>query len=143
LTWSGVTEPADVSSYNVKRATVSHGTYTTVATNVGSANYADTGLANNTTYYYVVSAVNSLGESTNSTETAVTPVVSYAVNSGGGAVGAFAADAYYSGGNAGSTGAAIDLGAATNPAPQAVTKVNGGAPTPTHFQAWRRERITK
>src|SRR4029077_14735596 len=53
-------------------------------------------------------------------EAAFTPLVSYAINSGGGAVGSFAADIYYSGGNAGSTGAAIDLSAVTNPAPQAV-----------------------
>jgi hypothetical protein len=87
---------------------------------VGHVSYTDAGLANNTTYYYVVSAVNSLGESADSAEAAVTPQVSYAINSGGGAVGSFAADAYYSGGNAGSTGSAIDLSAVTNPAPQAV-----------------------
>jgi fibronectin type 3 domain-containing protein len=120
LTWSGVAGPADISSYNVKRATVSHGPYTSIATNVGHVSYIDTGLANNTTYYYVVSAVNSLGESADSAEAAVTPMVSYAINSGGSAVGSFAADAYYSGGNAGSTGAAIDVSAVTNPAPQAV-----------------------
>jgi hypothetical protein len=120
LTWSGVTEPADIASYNVKRGTVSHGPYTTIATNVGHVSYTDTGLTNNTAYYYVVSAVNSLGESADSTEAAVTPSASYAINSGGGQVGSFAADALFSGGNAGSTGSAIDLSAATNPAPQAV-----------------------
>ena len=120
LTWSGVTGPADISSYNVKRATVSHGPYTAIATNIGHVSYNESGLANNTTYYYVVSAVNALGESADSAEAGVTPMTAYAINSGGGAVGSFAADAYYSAGNAGSTGAAIDLSAVTNPAPQAV-----------------------
>jgi fibronectin type 3 domain-containing protein len=120
LTWTGIVGPADISSYNVKRSTVSNGPYTTIATNVGHVSYTDTGLANNTTYYYVVSAVNSLGESADSAEAVVIPLVSYAINSGGSAVGSFVADAYYSGGNAGSTGAAIDLSAVTNPAPQAV-----------------------
>jgi hypothetical protein len=91
-----------------------------MATNVGNVSYTDTGLVNNTTYYYVVNAVNFFGDGADSAEAAVTPLVSYAINSGGGAAGSFAADAFFSGGNAGSTGAAIDLSAVTNPAPQAV-----------------------
>ena len=120
LNWNAVTGPADVLSFNVKRAIVSGGTYTTIATNVGNISYTDTGLANNTTYYYVVSAVNSLGESTNSIEAAATPMVTYAVNSGGGASGSFTADANVSGGSTSSTGSGIDTSAVTNPAPQSV-----------------------
>ena len=120
LTWNAVTGPADVLSYNIKRAAVSGGPYTTIATNVGNVSYTDTGVGNNTNYYYVVSAVNSLGESANSFETFVTPAAMFQVNSGGGAAESFVADAYYSGGNTSGTGATIDTGAVTNPAPQAV-----------------------
>ena len=120
LSWDAVTGPADVLSYNVKRATVSGGPYTTIATNVGNVSYTDTGVANNTNYYYVVSAVNSLGESANSVEASMAPVALYQVNSGGGAAVPFTADADYSSGNTSGTGATIDTSAVTNPAPQAV-----------------------
>ena len=60
-------------SYNVKRAATSGGPYATVASGVTATSYADTGLANGTTYYYVVSAANAAGEGANSPEAAVTP----------------------------------------------------------------------
>jgi fibronectin type 3 domain-containing protein len=59
-------------NYNVKRAIVSGGAYSTVAS-VTSTNYSDTTAGNGTKYYYVVSASNAVGESSNSTEVAVTP----------------------------------------------------------------------
>jgi fibronectin type 3 domain-containing protein len=51
---------------------VSGGPYTTVASPT-STTFTDTALTNGTTYYYVVTAVNSGGESGNSTETSATP----------------------------------------------------------------------
>jgi beta-galactosidase len=60
------------SSYNIKRANVSGGPYTTIA-NYAAISYADTGLSNGSTYYYVVSALNIYGESTNSVEISATP----------------------------------------------------------------------
>ncbi|PWV97900.1 GH35 family endo-1,4-beta-xylanase [Paenibacillus cellulosilyticus] len=70
LTW---TASSGATSYNIKRATTSGGTYTTVATGVTTTSYTNTGLTNGTTYYYVVSAVNSAGESANSSQASVTP----------------------------------------------------------------------
>jgi len=64
LSWQA--DPA-ATSYNVKRATVSGGPYTTLAS-VSTTNYVDTTATQDTTYYYVVSAVNFLGESANSSE---------------------------------------------------------------------------
>jgi fibronectin type 3 domain-containing protein len=52
-------------SYNVKRSTISGGPYITIATAV-TTTYSNTGLSSGTTYYYVVSAVNSAGESPDS-----------------------------------------------------------------------------
>jgi hypothetical protein len=56
-------------SYNVKRATVSGGPYTNIATGIiPGINYNNVELPAGTTYYYVLSAVNDGGESSNSTE---------------------------------------------------------------------------
>ncbi|WP_375143108.1 cellulose binding domain-containing protein [Paenibacillus sp. D2_2] len=70
LNWSAST---GATSYNVKRATTSGGTYTTVATGVTGTTYTNQGLTNGTTYYYVVSAVNSAGESPNSAAASAIP----------------------------------------------------------------------
>ena len=61
-------------SYNIKRANTSGGPYTTVASGVTAANYIDAKLTNGTPSYYVISAVNSLGEGANSPEVSATPV---------------------------------------------------------------------
>jgi len=71
LTWTASTGAA---SYNVKRAAASGGAFTTIAAGVTGTTYTDTGLTNGTTYYYVVSAVNSAGESANSSAANATPV---------------------------------------------------------------------
>lgn len=60
-------------SYNVKRATTSGGPYGTIGSGVTSTAYADTSALNNTTYFYVISAINTTGESGNSSQVSATP----------------------------------------------------------------------
>jgi hypothetical protein len=60
-------------SYNLKRSTTSGGGYALVAGGITGTNYTDLGLANNTNYYYVVSAVSGGSESANSIEASATP----------------------------------------------------------------------
>lgn len=71
LSW---TASAGATSYNVKRALSAAGPFTTVAANVSGTSYVNTGLTNGTTYYYVVSAVNAVGESANSAVKSAVPV---------------------------------------------------------------------
>ena len=56
----------------MKRATTSGGPYTTIASPF-TTSYTDSGLTNGTTYYYVISAVNSAGESPDSSQVSATP----------------------------------------------------------------------
>ncbi len=80
LIWSGA-DGAD--GYHVKRSTWPGG-YTTIAANVSGISYTDHNALNGTTYYYVVSAVNSSGEGPNSTQVSATP---QAGNNNGGTSG--------------------------------------------------------
>jgi fibronectin type 3 domain-containing protein len=69
LTWSAST---GATSYDVERSTTSGGPYAQIGTS-STNSYTDFGLTNGTTYYYVVSAVNSVGQSANSAQATVTP----------------------------------------------------------------------
>ncbi|MGB8323409.1 MAG: fibronectin type III domain-containing protein, partial [Candidatus Acidiferrum sp.] len=69
LTWSA---SAGATSYNVKRSTTNGGPYSQISS-PSTNSYSDTGLTNGTTYYYVVSAVNSAGQSANSNQASATP----------------------------------------------------------------------
>ncbi|GGA05073.1 hypothetical protein GCM10008018_58850 [Paenibacillus marchantiophytorum] len=70
LEWS---PSVGATGYNIKRSTTIGGPYTTIATSVTQTTYADTTVTNGTTYYYVVTAVNSAGESINSNEASAKP----------------------------------------------------------------------
>ncbi len=69
LNWSA---SIAASGYKVKRSTTS-GAEVTIA-NVGTTGYTDLTVANGTTYFYVVSATNTAGESANSSEVSASPV---------------------------------------------------------------------
>jgi len=69
LSW---TASNGATSYHVKRGTQSGGPYTQVTAPTTTSD-TDAGLTNGTLYYYVVSAVNSAGESGNSSEVSAIP----------------------------------------------------------------------
>jgi len=71
LSWTAVT---GATSYNVKRSSTTGGPYAGVGTPT-SPSFTDAGLTNGTKYFYVVSAVNTGGESANSAEVSATPMV--------------------------------------------------------------------
>jgi TatA/E family protein of Tat protein translocase len=68
LSWNAGT---GASSYNVKRSGTSGGPYALIAS-TAATNYSDEGLASGT-FYYVVSATSSSGESANSVEVTAIP----------------------------------------------------------------------
>lgn len=70
LNWTAVNGAA---SYIVKRSTTSGGPYTTVATNLATTSYTDTGLTDGVMYYYVVAASNVVDAGANSAQSSVTP----------------------------------------------------------------------
>ena len=70
LNWNSV---PNANSFNVKRSTTTGSGYVTMAAGVTGTNFIDFALTNNTTYYYVVSAVSGGSESANSTEVSATP----------------------------------------------------------------------
>lgn len=71
LSWNATESAA---TYSVKRSTTAGGPYETVASAVYDATtYTDTTVINDTTYYYVVIAVNTKGESDPSNEASATP----------------------------------------------------------------------
>ncbi len=75
LVWDANTEP-DLLGYDVHRATTAGGPYTRITTSpLATPGYTDTGLANGTTYYYVVTALDTEGlESAPSNEANATPL---------------------------------------------------------------------
>lgn len=126
LSWSASTGTTPI-TYNVYRGTTSGGESSTpIATGVNGVTFNDTGLTNGTTYYYEVSAANSIGSSGKSGEAHATPAGTGGTNTllqidaGGGAVGTFVADEDFNTGNEFSTGTAINTSGVANAAPAAV-----------------------
>jgi len=69
LTW---TASSGATSYHVKRSTTSGGPYTQMSA-PSTTSYNDSAVSNGTKYFYVVSAVNASGESSNSGEVSAIP----------------------------------------------------------------------
>jgi fibronectin type 3 domain-containing protein len=70
LSWNA---SAGAASYNVKRSTTNGGPYGTAVASPSATNYTDSTVSNGTTYYYVVSAVDTAGQSANSSQASATP----------------------------------------------------------------------
>ena len=70
LSWNA---SAGAATYNVRRSTTNGGPYNTAVASPTATNYIDTNVTNGTTYYYVVSAVNTAGQSANSAQASATP----------------------------------------------------------------------
>jgi hypothetical protein len=68
LAWNGSAD-----SFKVKRSLTNGGPYAVIATNVLTGPFLDSPLTNGTTYYYVVSGVNAVGESADSAQASATP----------------------------------------------------------------------
>ncbi len=77
LSWTAVTS---ATSYTVQRSTTSGGPYSTVASGVTGTTYTDSSVSNGMSYYYVVSAVNANGQSTDSAEAHATMLISSAIS---------------------------------------------------------------
>ncbi len=69
LSWTASTS---ATSYNVLRSTTSGGPYTQTGA-PATTSYVDTSVTNGTTYYYVVTAVNTAGQSGDSNQASATP----------------------------------------------------------------------
>jgi hypothetical protein len=70
LTWNA---PGNATGYNVASSTAISGPYAIIATNLNTLFFTNTGLSNGTTYYFVVSAVNAAGVSSNSVPVSALP----------------------------------------------------------------------
>ena len=66
LTWAA-SGTAGV-SYNIYRGTVSGGPYSKIASSISATTYQDNNVTPGGTYYYVVTAVDSAGESSDSNQ---------------------------------------------------------------------------
>jgi subtilisin family serine protease/subtilase family serine protease len=88
LSWDSV---VGATSFTVERALAAGGPYTPIASDISLRTYVDTNVVNGTTYFYVVSATNIVGDSGRSNEASATPkapsdlvVSAMTVPSGGG-----------------------------------------------------------
>ncbi len=107
--------------YTVYRATSASGPFTAII-NVSVTSALDTGLTDGTTYYYTVTANNSVGSSASSNMVSATPTAKgvISINAGGSAVTGFVADTDFTGGTVVSTKSAITTSLLDHTVPQAL-----------------------
>jgi hypothetical protein len=130
LNWSASAAPTGctVGSYSVFRSTTAGFAPTgsnQIASGITGTTYDDTKALCNTTYYYVVEALDAAGSSAGSNQasalTSACPVTTgVQINSGGPAVAPFVADTDFAGGGTINHANTINLSGVTNPAPMAV-----------------------
>lgn len=80
LSWTASSGTAGAISYVIKRSTSAGGPYSTIQTGISVTTYSDYSVTNGTTYYYVVQAATSGGNSANSNQISVTPISSFAIS---------------------------------------------------------------
>lgn len=73
VTVSWTNSPVSLMTWSLKRSTISGGPYSIIASNLTQAFWRDASFVPNTTYYYVVAALNAFGESPNSTQASARP----------------------------------------------------------------------
>ncbi len=121
LSWTNL--PANPTTYAIRRSTNSGGPYTLLADKISEGlqgtSYTDAAVTSGVTYYYVVSAVNSVGEGTTSVEVSTTPGLPK-INCGGLAAGNFSDDIFFNAGQGFSVTNTVDMSGAANPAPMPV-----------------------
>jgi cellulose 1,4-beta-cellobiosidase len=71
LSWSA---SPNATGYNIKRSASANGTYNIIAASFPALTFTNTGLADGTPYYFVVSAINAAGVSANSSPVSAQPV---------------------------------------------------------------------
>jgi large repetitive protein len=126
LSWAQGNGPTG--TYSVFRGTAAGGEGSTaIASGIAGTHYIDTTVTNLTTYFYTVTANNSVGASAPSNEASAVPGAPlvgtpvYQINAGNTAgVAPFAPDQFFTGGNSSGTGNTIDTTAVVSPAPAAV-----------------------
>lgn len=122
LSWTNT--PITPTTWTVRRSTNSGGPYFGLAAGINNGvqatSYIDTAVVTGLNYYYVVTAVNAVGEGPASSEVSAGLAPPSAVNCGGPTSGSFQADTFFDTGTSYSTSSAIDLSGVANPAPMAV-----------------------
>jgi beta-galactosidase len=131
VSWNSVTPPAgcSINSYSIYRSTVSGFTpssSTLITAGVSGTSYGDTGLAANTTYYYLVEAVDAAGASVPSTHASATTLANVvdllSISSGGAGITGttWVADEDVSGGSTYTATTTVSTSGVANAAPAAV-----------------------
>ncbi|WP_158279897.1 Ig-like domain-containing protein [Coraliomargarita sinensis] len=89
LDWDHDAEGTANFTFSVYRATSATGPFSQIASGLMQSDYADSGLNNGTTYYYLITASNNSGESPISELTSATPIAGFSVGTtyiGGGLI---------------------------------------------------------